>query len=168
MTREETKGSGRITIRDAKDSDIPTLAQIWFDGWQDAHAEILPSGLARHRTLESFAERLVHALKSVRVADSANGLLGFSMVKDDELYQLYVAAPGRGAGVAASLNADALSRIKEQGFQLAWLACAIGNARAARFYQKSGWNRTGTMISELETPEGIFHLEVWRYEIQLS
>jgi RimJ/RimL family protein N-acetyltransferase len=51
---------------------------------------------------------------------------------------------------------------------IVWLACAIGNERAARFYEKSGWRRTGTMVSQLETPNGIFPLEVWRYEKRLS
>ena len=50
----------------------------------------------------------------------------------------------------------------------AWLACAIGNDRAARFYEKCGWTRMGTMINEAETSRGPFSLEVWRYEKQLS
>jgi hypothetical protein len=52
--------------------------------------------------------------------------------------------------------------------QVAWLACAIGNERAARFYEKRGWHRAGTMINHLVTAEGEFHLEVWRYEKHLT
>jgi hypothetical protein len=44
------------------------------------------------------------------------------------------------------------------------LACAIGNERAPRFYEKHGWRRIGTMIDQLEIPGGLFPLEVWRYE----
>jgi hypothetical protein len=36
--------------------------------------------------------------ESIRVADVAGGVPGVSMVKEDELYQLYVAAAGRGSG----------------------------------------------------------------------
>jgi hypothetical protein len=53
------------------------------------------------------------------------------------------------------------------GVWVAWLACAIGNERAARFYEKRGWRRAGNMINELETADGIFPLEVWRYEKRL-
>ncbi|HEX7111578.1 MAG TPA: hypothetical protein VF216_03975, partial [Mizugakiibacter sp.] len=62
---------------------------------------------------------------------------------------------------------DAESRIAAAGFDTGWLACAIGNARAARFYEKQGWRRVGTMISRLEIPTGVFPLEVWRYEKRL-
>ncbi|RMB01970.1 GNAT family N-acetyltransferase [Eilatimonas milleporae] len=160
--------SQQALIRDAKANDVRDLAQIWYDGWQDAHADLLPSKLAQHRTFDSFRDRLARALGDVRVAVLAGELVGFGMVKNDELYQLYVAPAGRGSGIAASLNADALARIRKEGFRVAWLACAIGNMRAARFYEKSGWRYRGTMTSELETPEGTFTLEVWRYEIHLS
>jgi hypothetical protein len=48
------------------------------------------------------------------------------------------------------------------------LACAIGNEQAARFYEKCGWHRAGTMINNLDTTEGVFPLEVWRYEKRLK
>lgn len=47
------------------------------------------------------------------------------------------------------------------GDATSWLACAIGNEHAERFYAKHGWLRAGSMINELETPDGIFRLEVW-------
>jgi len=51
---------------------------------------------------------------------------------------------------------------------VAWLACAIGNERAARFYEKCGWRRVGKMINPLDTPDGVLPLEVWRYEKRLG
>jgi ribosomal protein S18 acetylase RimI-like enzyme len=86
------------------------------------------------------------------------------MVKGDELYQLYVSAKSRGTGLAAALLTDSEDRMFRGGVETAWLACAIGNTRAARFYEKCGWHRAGTMINRLETTEGLFSLEVWRYE----
>jgi ribosomal protein S18 acetylase RimI-like enzyme len=94
--------------------------------------------------------------------------VGFCIVRGDELYQLFVSAPSRGSGVAAALIADAEARLSENGVATAWLACAIGNARAARFYEKSGWRRVGTVVDHLETSEGTFPLEVWRYEKSLT
>jgi hypothetical protein len=51
---------------------------------------------------------------------------------------------------------------------VAWLACAIGNARAARFYEKSGWAMARVETVPTETSEGLFPLEVWRYEKRLD
>lgn len=155
-------------IRYADPDEIGALAQLWFDGWQDAHADIVPAELARRRTLESFRDRLRDAITSVRVAGPRGEPVGFAIVKDDELYQLYVSRQARGTGVAAALLADATIRLREKGTQTAWLACAIGNHRAARFYEKSGWRRAGVMTSYLPTQEGIFPLEVWRYEVALT
>ena len=90
------------------------------------------------------------------------------MTKENELHQLFVSPAGRGTGVAALLEADAVRKIAAQGAGVAWLACAIGNDRAARFYEKMGWRRVGTFVSQLETQKGIFPLEVWRYEKTLA
>jgi GNAT superfamily N-acetyltransferase len=140
-------------VRAAEEAEIGRLARIWYDGWHDAHAQIVPAELTQARTLESFRDRLHPALPRVRVVG---------------LYQLFVSAKSRGSGVAAALVADAEARLSDDGAASAWLACAIGNERAARFYEKCGWRRVGTMINRLETSSGIFLLEVWRYEKSLS
>ena len=144
------------------------LARLWYDGWQDAHAAILPAELARDRTLLSFTERVSATLADVRVIGPQGAPLGFSMLKGDELYQFYVASEARGAGIAAALIADAEAKLSERGVETAWLACAIGNARAARFYEKSGWYLARTMVSRLDTVDGPFDLQVWRYEKRLA
>jgi len=157
-----------MDIRAAEETEIDHLAKLWRDGWTDAHAGIVPAELARVRTLESFRSRMQGALPSVRVTGPRGAPTGFCMVKGDELYQLYVSADSRGSGVAAALIADAEAQLAHSGIQTAWLACAIGNERAARFYEKCAWCRVGTMINRLETPAGEFLLEVWRYEKPLA
>lgn len=160
--------SRRQEIRTATRADLECLARIWHDGWQDAHAEILPAELARHRTIESFRQRLVAALADVRVAEVSGRPIGFAITREDELYQLYVARDARGSHVAAALVDDAEQRLSARGVSTAWLACAIGNGRAEAFYEKMGWRRTGPMMSELNTPDGPVRLRVWRYEKALS
>ncbi len=156
-----------LPIRHASTGEIEALAKLWFEGWQDAHAEILPPKLRELRTLESFRERITDALDDVRTAGPKGGPIGFALIKDDELYQLYVGAAARGTGLAQRLMIDALDRIGAKGYPRAWLACAIGNERAARFYEKTGWHCERVMASQLPTQNGIFSLEVWRYEIAL-
>jgi GNAT superfamily N-acetyltransferase len=155
-------------VRQAQDEEIEALAELWYQGWQDAHAAILPAELARLRTRESFRQRLRAALPAVRVVGSPGAPLGFCMTKGDELHQLFVSPDGRGRGIAGLLEADAVSMMSGRGTRTAWLACAIGNDRAARFYEKAGWRRMGTVVSPLETREGSFPLEVWRYEKSLE
>lgn len=144
--------------------DVDHLAQIWFDGWHEAHAAIVPQALTQLRTFESFRERLRANLDAVRLAELAELAVGFAMLRGAELHQFYVAAAARGSGVASVLIADAEACLAERGVRVAWLACATGNHRAARFYEKCGWLHAGTMITPSETSRGPFPLEVWRYE----
>ena len=156
-----------ITVRDAHESELEELATLWYEAWRFGHEAVVPAELARRRTRERFRDRLQAALAEVRVAGPTGAPDGFSMLKGGELYQLFVGAQARGSGVAAALIADAEARLLDRGVETAWLTCAIGNERAARFYEKSGWHRAGTVSEELDTPEGPMRLEVWRYEKQL-
>ncbi len=157
-----------MNVRAAEDAEVDQLARLWYEGWQDAHAEIVPAELTRLRTLESFLQRIQDALPTVRVLGPYGAPVGFCIVKDAELYQLFVSAESRGSGVAAALIADAEARLAASGVETAWLACAIGNERAARFYEKQGWCRVGTMVNRLDTSSGEYLLDVWRYEKNLG
>lgn len=159
---------GPDTPRRAQKEDIEPIARLWFDGWQDAHSHILPQELARHRTLMSFRERAGEALDTTFAVGPPGAPSAFYMLKGGELYQFYVGAEARGTGLAAMLIADAEARLRQAGVTTAWLACGIGNDRAARFYEKSGWRRAATFTSKLDTPDGIFELDVWRYEKALG
>ena len=156
-----------VIVRDAHESELDELATVWYEAWRDGHEALVPAELTRRRTRERFRDRLQAALAEVRVAGPLGAPVGFSMLKGGELYQLFVRARARGSGVAAALIADAEARLLARGVETAWLTCAIGNDRAARFYEKCGWHRSGTVIDELATPEGTMRLEVWRYEKHL-
>ena len=156
-----------MDARFAERSEIDVLARLWLDGWRDGHARILPAELARYRTLESFRERLESAFSNLRVAGPVDQPLGLCITKHDEIDQLYVSAAARGSGIAEVLLTDGEQRLRASGVSVAWLTCAIGNERAERFYVKRGWRCVGKMISPLPTPDGVFPLEVLRYEKDL-
>jgi len=158
----------RQMVRPVHHDEVDQLARLWFDGWRDAHERIVPAELTRLRTLDSFRDRLRAALWTVRAVGPRGGPIAFYMLKGEEIYQFYVSANARGTGLATTLIADAEAHLASSGVAVAWLVCAIGNHRAARFYEKSGWRRAATVLSELQTPEGAFPLEVWRYEKVLN
>jgi len=157
-----------LFVRDADPGDVVRLTRIWYEGWHEAHARIVPPDLTRLRTWESFRLRLLQILPGVRVIDSGDQAVGFCITRGEELYQLYLSPQSRGSGAAVALIMDAERRLQTRGVKTAWLACAIGNDRAARFYQRNGWQRVGTMINQADTDTGTFPLEVWRYEKPLA
>jgi ribosomal protein S18 acetylase RimI-like enzyme len=157
-----------IEVRSVEEREIDHLARLWYEGWQDAHAQICPPELRRLRTLDSFTCRLQAALADTRVIGPLGAPVGFYITKDKELYQIYVSAEARSSGAANALMADAETRLAKGGVEIAWLACAIGNDRAARFYEKWGWRRVGVVTYQAETSSGTFPLKVWRYEKKLA
>jgi GNAT superfamily N-acetyltransferase len=157
-----------MQVRPADASEIDRLARLWHDVWHQSHASFAPPELIRLRTLASFRDRLEAALPEIYVVGPVGGPLGLCVLRGEELYQLFVAPEAHGSGVAAALIADAEARLAARGVETAWLACAIGNTRAARFYEKSGWRMAGTFVMLSETSNGPFPVDQWRYEKRLT
>jgi GNAT superfamily N-acetyltransferase len=168
MLSDAIEDEVRMPIRAADEADLEALATLWHDGWHDAHAALVPAELVRRRTLDNFHSRMTAMLPTVRTLGPVGAPLGFHFIKGDELNQFYVTAAARGQGVAARLMADGEARLAELGVHRPWLACVVGNERAARFYEKSGWRSAGVVTEPVETSEGSFDVEVWRYEKALT
>ena len=158
----------QLTVRPAAPSDVERLTAIWFEGWHDAHDALVPPLLVRLRTRDSFRDRLSAELDTVRVIGDGGNAQGFAMIRGAELYQFYVAASARGAGVATRLIRHVEAELAASGVEVAWLACAVGNARAARFYEKSGWRRVATATVDSDTTEGPVPVRLWRHEKALA
>lgn len=148
------------SIRKADPSEMPALAALWFNAWHEAHAPYVPADLTRIRTLASFGVRLRRFGDALRVAGPIGAPLGLCAIKDDELNQLFTAPEARGTGAAQALIADAEARVAAAGHSSIWLDVVIENARAIRFYEKTGWRRKGEQVVALDTLDQPFDLKV--------
>ena len=70
-----------MDVRAAESAEIDHLAKLWYDGWHDSHARIVPAELTVLRTVENFRDRLRAALPSVRVIGPPGAPVGFCIVK---------------------------------------------------------------------------------------
>ena len=91
------------------------------------------------RTEASFRTRASERISDTTVATVDGAVVGFVMVVDDEVEQVYVAAAHRGTGVARILIGEAERKVEANGQRKAWLAVVAGNARARAFYERGGW-----------------------------
>lgn len=135
--------NGLVTLRPANLDDAEAVATIWYQGWHDGHLGNVPDDLRAVRTRESFGLRASQRVDDTVVAIVDDAVAGFVMVVADEVEQVYVSTHHRGSGVAAVLLAEAERLVGVNGHQRAWLAVVPGNARARRFYQRSGWTDEG-------------------------
>lgn len=153
-----------VLIRPAELSDTHRVARIWHNGWADGHAGNVPEELYSHRTAESYPARVHDRLAHTWIAERQGEVLGFVVVIDDEVEQVYVDAAARGSGVAAALLTHAEQMIARDGHARAWLAVVAGNARARAFYERSGWADAGPVGYSAETASGPVLVPCRRYE----
>jgi GNAT superfamily N-acetyltransferase len=132
-----------MILRPATGADTPAIVTIWYSGWRDGHLGNVPDELLPARTPESFAARAAERTGDTTVAEVDGAIAGFVMVVGDEVEQVYVAAEHRGSGLAGVLLAEAERQVWAGGHERAWLAVVAGNARARRFYERSGWTDEG-------------------------
>ncbi|SLN39582.1 putative acetyltransferase [Pseudoruegeria aquimaris] len=156
------------TYRKATPDDVEGIAAHWAEGWHDAHAQIVPDALIAQRAPDSFLPRVAAHLPGCWIAESDGRLAGFFMLEGPEIYQFYVARAARGTGLAARMMARAEALLAEAGVRDAWLACSVGNRRAAAFYEKAGWRNAGETEIEVEIAGGGMALTVWRFEKRLA
>ncbi|WP_354701434.1 acetyltransferase [Paraconexibacter sp. AEG42_29] len=156
-----------LLLRPATEDDAEAIALIWSAGWHDGHAGHVPPELHDHRGLDTFRDRVPPRLATTTVAVVEGEVAGFATLHADELEQLYVATAHRGHGAAGALIAHAEATIGAE-HPAAWLAVVAGNARARRFYERSGWEDGGPLAYAAETAAGPFTVPCRRYVKRLA
>ena len=154
-------------LRPARAEDVPALARLWHAGWHEAHAAYTPPALTALRTEEDFTRRLVALLPDTIMAGD-DPALGFCAIRDDEIYQLYVAPEARSNGLASRLLSDGEARLAARGVGLARLDVGVENNRAARFYARQGWEETGSGEATVDSSVGPFRLRLRFFVKQVS
>jgi GNAT superfamily N-acetyltransferase len=157
-----------VILRPALEADTTAVAAIWRHGWHDAHDGYVPEELAAARTDRSFASRTSERIAETVVACVDGEVVGFVMVVEDEVEQIYVAAGHRGTGVAEMLLVEAERQVVRNGYGHAWLAVVAGNDRARRFYTRQGWTDTGPLDYPAATGAGRVLVPARRYTRPVS
>jgi ribosomal protein S18 acetylase RimI-like enzyme len=140
------------------------IARVWHAGWADGHLGHVPEELVAHRGPAEFERRTAERIPDTTVAlHPGDRVVGFVVVRGDEVEQLYVSADWRGTAVASRLLAHAERSIAAH-HPSAWLAVAGGNSRARSFYERGGWHDTGDYDNVAETSTGTMIVPTRRYE----
>jgi putative acetyltransferase len=147
---------------------MAAVADIWHAAWHVAHPGHVPDGLTAARTLEAFHERTPSRVADTTVAEADGLVVGFIMIDGDEVEQVFVDPGLHGSGIAAPLLAEAERQVADAGYDVAWLAVVVGNARARAFYEKHGWHDAGDLPYEVTALGETFISPCRRYEKPVS
>lgn len=155
-------------LRPAVAGDVERVAEIWSTGWREVHLGAVPDALVAARGPGSFVDRAAERIADTTVMEDAGLVVGFVMVVDDEVDQLYLAPTHRGGGSAGRLLAAAERVIRQRGHRTAWLAVVPANTRARRFYERQGWRDDGWFAHAAPGPNGPIFVPCHRYTKDLE
>lgn len=157
-----------VSTRTATADDAATLATLAAATFAPAcppgtAQEDIDAFIAEHFTVGRFTGHLADPGRALRllVDDGDGTAIGYTMLvfgdptdpdvlaavthrPTVELSKLYVLPAGHGGGVAATLMAATLDDARSRGVTSVWLGVNQQNARAIRFYGKSGFAVVGT------------------------
>ncbi|PJJ55752.1 GNAT family N-acetyltransferase [Compostimonas suwonensis] len=128
-------------------------------------AEAIEQFIAQNLSAARFEEYLADAGRCVLLADVGGEASGYTMLvfadphadidsvlslrPTVELSKVYVHARHHGAGIAAPLMSETLAAATERGAAGVWLGVNKQNAKAIRFYEKSGFAVVGSKTFQL-------------------
>jgi GNAT superfamily N-acetyltransferase len=149
-----------LTLRSPRTADAPALAAISADGF-DGYVAFAPAGWAPPPDTRATFERdllrqLGEASSWGMLAEVDGDIAGHAAfvpasasgvpVDDPQLahlWQLFVAQPYWGRGVATTLHDAAVRAAAGRGFTQMRLFTPAGQGRARRFYEREGWTLAG-------------------------
>jgi ribosomal protein S18 acetylase RimI-like enzyme len=164
--------SSEFTVRDATQADLDRVSDIKVRNWADTYAglvepAVLRPFLDRDAQLAELREKVAHSGTLLLVAENGSGdVAGFALtyLEDEKgpwLESLHVLRELRGAGIGTLLMRATAARARARGYTSLRLGVIVGNAAAARFYQRLGGTMTG--VRPVSWAPGASH-EVYRWE----
>lgn len=146
-----------IVIRPAERGDIPGIAFVHHNSWQETYRGLLSDAFLDARSYERSLlnhERIGHDGKIVAVAGGE--IVGFAGLdipsREDprmaEIGAIYVLKKAQGLGVGRLLFEACVQAFKAKGFKKMYLWVLDSNEKAAGFYNRMGLSADGSVKEE--------------------
>jgi len=142
MVSNETIARCQIPIRQAVPADIEGISRVRLAVQENATT---PERLAALGITPANVAASLLAECRGWVAEDAGRIVAFSIADRDagSIFALFVLPECEARGLGSRLLAHAVQWLWQQGVHTVWLSTDPGT-RAARFYQRAGWQQVGT------------------------
>lgn len=138
-------------IREAIQSDRDGIGKVYCDSWKAAYRNLLPESYLALLTAGNCTPAKVSANYIVLLEqEKVSGICHVSEARsrDDkvwgEVVAIYLLPEVWGKGAGKELLQSALTKLKQNGFNNACLWVLKDNLRARRFYEKNGFQISGS------------------------
>ncbi len=137
-----------ITVRTARELEIPALTAVGLDAWERAVSGLADARGMRHIAELSFLSFLRSHWYGVSVVEAGGVIAGWAAREDNDgsISDLWIAPDVQRSGLGSLLLADLERTIKAQGFETAMVKTHAQNTRAIAFFHKHGYS-----VSSLST-----------------
>jgi ribosomal protein S18 acetylase RimI-like enzyme len=153
-----------VSVAAASSTDCRAIAQIHVDAWRVAYDGIVPSDYLaalsvdqRETAWRTAVERGTPSVLVARTGEDVVGWIAYGRCRDvgsgpdvGEIWAIYVAPTAWSTGVGRALWEAARRDLEEQGYRSVTLWVIRDNARAIRFYERSGFAIEAVSAKELE------------------
>jgi len=153
-----------VSIAAASSTDCRAVAQIHVDAWRVAYDGIVPSDYLaalsvdkREIAWRTAVERGTPRVLVARKDEDVVGWIAYGRCRNDgsgpdvgEIWAIYVAPTAWSTGVGRALWDAARRDLQEQGYRSVTLWVIRDNARAIRFYERSGFAIEADSAKEFE------------------
>lgn len=130
-----------ITVRNAREEDVPALVEIGVRAWEQAVAGLVMLQGRREHARNAFQQFLVNRWLRVTVAELDDLVAGWASREglDDEITDLWVDPAQQKRGLGAALLSAMEAEIVAAGFEAVRLQTHVRNVAAVGFFQKHGY-----------------------------
>jgi GNAT superfamily N-acetyltransferase len=142
------------TLRDGCVADAEDLVAIHRAAALAAYADVFPPDrypYPRSHVLAALRDRLAGGFEAI-VAEDGGEIVGFAVVGESMLEQLYVRPDRWRTGVGSLLHDAAVDRRRCAGDERLRLWTLEANTRARGFYERRGWRLDGATKTAAHPP----------------
>jgi ribosomal protein S18 acetylase RimI-like enzyme len=153
-----------VSIAAASSTDCRAVAQIHVDAWRVAYEGIVPTEYLaalsvdqREAMWRTAIERGTPRVLVARTDEDVVGWIAYGRCRDEgsgpdigEIWAIYAAPTAWSTGVGRALWDAARRDLQEQGYRSVTLWVIRDNARAIRFYERSGFAIEANSAKEFE------------------
>ena len=131
-----------ITIRNAREDDIPQLAGIGIAAWAQAAAGLADLATLRESAGNAFGQFLARRWLRVTVAEKAGAVAGWAAREalDEEITDIWVDPARQRSGIGSALLERLEQEIAAAGHEAARLQTHARNETAVRFFRARGYS----------------------------
>jgi ribosomal protein S18 acetylase RimI-like enzyme len=143
----DSRAAPLVALRHYRPQDFDATVRLWYEVGRAAHAYV-----SERFSYADYAAYFRDAMSlgcAIWLAEVAEQLTGFIILRGDFVDQLYVAVAHQRRGIGCTL----MARARVHSPEGLWLRCFVRNTNARAFYERQGFRVVDFGVSEEGEPE---------------